>query len=378
MSESSQEKTERASPKRLREARERGEVPRSRELAAAIIVAGCVITMMGVAGHLAAATGDWMRHALSFDAEALRDPLHMMDRFGLLIREGFLLVLPLLVAALIAALVGPLLLGGWNLSVQSLKPDFSRVSPLKGLGRMFSSQSLVELVKALMKSFLLGGIAVLYIRAESDALMALGREGLQPALAHSLSLAMNCLLWMVGGLLAIALVDAPWQLWSYAKKLRMSRQELREEHKQAEGSPEVKGRIRRMQQEIANRRMMEKLPTADVVIVNPTHYSVALKYEAGTMRAPRVIAKGLDLMALAIREKARDHKIPIVTAPPLARALYRSAELEQEIPAALYAAVAQVLTYVYQLRAHVAGRMPPPTLPDVGEVPGGEADPTAE
>jgi flagellar biosynthetic protein FlhB len=377
MSASAQEKTERASPKRLREARERGEVPRSRELAAAVIVGGSVIAITGLAGTFAAGAADWMRFALQFDADVLREPGLMTDRFGLLLRQAFWMMVPLFVAGLVAALLGPLLIGGWNLSAQALKPDFGRVSPLKGLGRMFSSQAGMELFKALIKAFLLGAIAVAYIHSESDALMALGRESLQPALAHAMSLALNCLLWMCGGLVAIALVDAPWQLWSYFKRLRMSRQEVKEEHKQAEGSPEVKGRIRQMQQQIANRRMMEKLPTADVVIVNPTHYAVALKYEAGKMRAPRVVAKGLDLMALAIREKAKEHRIPIVSAPPLARALYRGAELEQEIPATLYAAVAQVLTYVYQLRAHIAGTLPP-KIPDIGDVPGGEADPVAE
>ncbi len=372
MSSSTQEKTERATPKREREARERGEVPRSRELASAAAVGIAVITLIATAGSLGAGAMQWMRASLSFDAAALHDPTVMIDRFGGLATQALWWMAPLLFAAVFAALIGPLALGGWNLSAKALVPDFGRSNPVKGIGRMFSSQAGVELLKALLKSTVLGAIAVMYIAGRSSELEALGREALQPALAHAMDLAIGCLIWLCGGLVLIALIDAPWQLWSHAKKLKMSRQEVREEHKQSEGSPEVKGRIRRLQQEIANRRMMEKLPTADVVIVNPTHYAVALKYEPGKMRAPRVIAKGADLIALAIRDKAREHKIPLVSAPPLARALYRNAELDQEIPATLYAAVAQVLTYIYQLRQQIAGVKPAP--PDIGDVPGGEPD----
>ena len=372
MSSSTQEKTERATPKREREARERGEVPRSRELASAAAVGIAVITLIATAGSLGAGAMQWMRASLSFDAAALHDPTVMIDRFGGLATQALWWMAPLLFAAVFAALIGPLALGGWNLSAKALVPDFGRSNPVKGIGRMFSSQAGVELLKALLKSTVLGAIAVMYIAGRSSELEALGREALQPALAHAMDLAIGCLIWLCGGLVLIALIDAPWQLWSHAKKLKMSRQEVREEHKQSEGSPEVKGRIRRLQQEIANRRMMEKLPTADVVIVNPTHYAVALKYEPGKMRAPRVIAKGADLIALAIRDKAREHKIPLVSAPPLARALYRNAELDQEIPATLYAAVAQVLTYIHQLRQQIAGVKPAP--PDIGDVPGGEPD----
>jgi len=376
MSDSAQEKTERATPKRQREARERGEVPRSRELVSAAGVGIGVLTLITVAGSLGAGAAEWMRAGLSFDASLLRDPAALGLRFGAMGEQALKLIAPLLFAAVVAAMVAPVALGGWNLSVKALKPDFSRSNPLKGLGRMFSSQAAMELFKAVIKSTVLGAIASIYLYVRSDELRMLGRESLVPALAHSMDLAFGCLIWMTGGMLLIALVDAPWQLWSYEKKLRMSRQEVREEHKQAEGSPEIKGRIRRLQQDIANRRMMEKLPTADVVVVNPTHYAVALKYESGKMRAPRVIAKGVDLIAQEIREKAKAHRIPLVSAPPLARALYRGAELDQEIPVALYAAVAQVLTYIYQLRQYVAGEKP--KAPVIADVPGGEPDPVSE
>ncbi len=376
MSDSAQEKTEPATPKRQREARERGEVPRSRELVSAVGVGIGVLTLMTAAGTLGAGAAEWMRAGLSFDAGALRDGSELGHRFGSMGVQALKLIAPLLFAAVVAALLAPVALGGWNLSVKALKPDFGRSNPLKGVGRMFSSQSAMELFKAVIKSTVLGAIASIYLYVRSDELRMLGRESLAPALAHAMDMAFGCLIWMTGGLFLIALVDAPWQLWSHGKKLRMSRQEVREEHKQAEGSPEVKGRIRRLQQDIANRRMMEKLPTADVVIVNPTHYAVALKYESGKMRAPRVIAKGVDLIAQEIRDKAREHRIPLVSAPPLARALYRGAELDQEIPVNLYAAVAQVLTYIYQLRQYVAGEKP--KAPVITEVPGGEPDPVID
>ncbi len=370
---SAQEKTERPTAKRQREARERGEVPRSRELASLAGVGAGVLTLLAVAGSVGDGAARWFRTALTFDAGVLRDPALMLERFGGLGVKALWLVAPLLAVAVVAALLAPAALGGWNLSVKALAPDFGRSNPLKGIARMFSSNALMELLKAVLKSTVLGTIAVIYVLGHIDELRMLGREAVQPALAHAMDLAFGCLIWLCGGLLLIALVDAPWQLWSYSKKLRMSRQEVRDEHKQSEGNPEVKGRIRRLQQEVANRRMMEKLPTADVVILNPTHYAVALKYEAGRMRAPTLIAKGRDLMAHAIREKAKELKIPMVSAPPLARALYRSGELDKEIPVALYAAVAQVLTYIYQLRQVVAGARPQP--PVIGDVPGGEPDP---
>lgn len=373
---SAQEKTERPTAKRLREARERGDVLRSRELVSFAAVAVAVLTLIAVSGDIGRGGAEWLRAALSFDAELLRDPRAMMRRFASLTAQALWLIAPLLGIAMIVALVAPAALGGWNFSVKALQPDFNRSNPIKGIARIFSSHSLMELFKALLKAGVLGAIAALYLRSHLDELQMLGRQPLQPALGEALGLAFGCLGWLCGGLALIAVVDAPWQAWSHTRKLRMSRQEVRDEHKQAEGSPEVKGRIRRMQQEIANRRMMEKLPTADVVIVNPTHYSVALKYEAGKMRAPRLIAKGKDLMAQAIRDKAKEHRIPVVSAPPLARALYRHAALEQEIPVNLYAAVAQVLTYIYQLRQAVAGGAVAPRPPVVGDVPGGEPDPT--
>ncbi len=374
---SSQDKTERATPKRLRDARKRGEIARSRELVSFVVVSGGLMTLLLLSGTIANGAATWMQRALSPELPLVERPQDMARHFGALIGAGFAVALPLLGVGFLAGIVGPILLGGWNVSAEALKPDFKRVNPLSGLGRIFSSQSLVELGKALLKAGALGAIAVLYIATRLDEIMALGREPLAPAMAHAMRIALGCLGWMCGGLLLIALIDAPYQLWSHAKKLRMTRQEVRQEHKEAEGSPEVKGRQRQLQQQISRRRMMEAVPGADVVVVNPTHYAVALKYDAGKMRAPRVVAKGVDLLALSIRELARQHRIPIVDAPPLARALYRNANVDDEIPANLYAAVAQVLTYIYQLRdwrRRPGAAGPRPNVPQIGDVPGGEAD----
>jgi flagellar biosynthesis protein FlhB len=375
---STQDRTERATPKRLSDARKRGEIARSRELASFIVVAGGLLTLLLLSGSIAAGAAHWMQRALSPDLALVERPQELARYFGALLGAGFAVILPLLVVGFIAGFAGPILLGGWNLSAEALKLDFKYVNPVSGIGRIFSSNSLVELGKALLKAGALGAIAVLYVTTRLDEIMALGRQPLAPAMAHALGIALGCLAWMCGGLLLIALVDAPYQLWAHAKKLRMTRQEVRQEHKEAEGSPEVKGRQRQLQQEVSRRRMMEAVPTADVVVVNPTHYAVALKYDADKMRAPRVVAKGVDLLALSIRELARQHRIPIVDAPPLARALYRNAGIGDEIPANLYAAVAQVLTYIYQLRdwrRRPGAAGPRPNVPSIGDVPGGELDP---
>ncbi|MEQ1439318.1 flagellar biosynthesis protein FlhB [Fontimonas sp. SYSU GA230001] len=377
---SAADRTERATPKRIRDARKRGEVARSRELASFVVVGSGVGMLMALGAGLVGSAAAWMRRALSPDPALLDHPADLAGYLGAEIIGGFAPVLPLLLTGLVAGLLGPILLGGWNLSAEAIKLDLDRVNPLKGLGRVFSANSLVELGKGLLKVAVLGGVFVIYLYANLDRLLALGREPPNLAMAHGLKLALACLAWMAGGLFLIAAVDAPYQLWAYAKRLRMTKQEVKQEYKEAEGSPEVKGRLRRLQQEVAQRRMMQAVPTADVVVVNPTHYAVALKYEAGKMRAPRVIAKGVDLVALSIRELAQKSRIPVVSAPPLARALYRNTRLDDEIPANLYAAVAQVLSYIYQLRSWRARPGPavaPPSPPVVGDVPGGEPDESA-
>lgn len=366
----SEERTERATPKREREARERGQLPRSRELSGALLMCAAGSGFYFLGAGLAADGRALLQQGLSWSAADLADPSRLPEHFAALLLLAAKAIAPLLLLCTLVALLAPVLLGGWNFSPQAMLPDFSRLDPIKGLGRLFSQQSLVELLKGLLKAALLVLLALVAASWLGSDLLVLGLEPLPTALAHGLRLCLAAFGLMCAGLLLIAAIDVPWQLWSHAKQLRMTRQETREEHKQSEGRPEVKAKIRRLQQQAASHRMMEQVPGADVIVTNPTHYAVALKYQPGKMRAPRVVAKGADEIARVIRELAERHRVPIVSAPPLARALFRHAELEQEIPVSLYQAVAQVLSYVFQLRQAKSGFWPKP--PVIGEVPGGE------
>jgi flagellar biosynthesis protein FlhB len=370
---SAQDKTEQPTAKRLRESREKGQVPRSRELSTAVVMGAGALLLLTGGPVLARRSAEAMRQALSFSPELLDDPSRMPALLAQAFWQGLSGFFPLLVGTVLAALASPLLIGGWNFSNQALQPDFKRLDPIAGLGRLWSANSLVELVKSVAKFALVGLVAAVFVHGVRDELLALSLEPLPRGLGHGLQLLMQAFVWMVASLLLVAAIDAPYQLFAHLKRLRMSKQEIRDEHKQTEGRPEVKGRIRRLQQEMSQRRMMDKVPTADVVVTNPTHYAVALSYSADAMRAPRVVAKGAGEVARHIRELAGSHGVTLVSAPPLARALYRGCELDQEIPAPLYAAVAQVLSYVYQLRRWTGG--PAPVAPSVGEVPGGEPDP---
>ena len=368
-----QEKTERATPKRQRDARKRGDIPRSRELATAAVLAVGVAALWAFGGAIASHCASLMREGLTIDPAVLESPQRLPSLFGEALVASLWVLMPLMIALMGAVFAAPVLLGGFNFSVEALKPDFGRLNPVTGMGRIFSKNSLMELLKALLKFALLGGIAGLFLWLSHGEFMGLSLEDPRAGIGHGLKLVLHCAIWLLGGLLLLAFIDAPYQWLTYQKKLRMTRQEVREEMKESEGRPEVKAKIRQMQHQMSSRRMMEQVPTADVIVTNPTHYAVALKYSAGEMRAPKVIAKGADEIAATIRALAAEHRIPVVSAPPLARALYRSTKLDQEIPAQLYEAVAQVLTYIYRLRQWRSG--PAPALPPVVDVPGGEPDP---
>jgi flagellar biosynthetic protein FlhB len=360
-----QERTERATPKRLEDARRRGQVPRSPDLSAAAVVmlSGAALYLLG-----SALTGDlrtMMSGALAVSREQALDDGRLAVAFGDAAFAALRACAPVLGLTLLAALAAPLALGGWNFSSQAIAPDFARLSPLAGLQRMFSVRGLVELGKSLAKFALVALIAVLFLWQSSRELLSLGRGPAAPAVAHALVLTGQALLALAAGLVIVAAVDVPFQVWQHRKMLRMSREEVREELKESEGSPEVRGRIRSVQKELAKRRMMQEVPKADVVVTNPTHYAVALRYDERRMRAPVVVAKGVDLLAARIREVAAEHGVPLLEAPPLARALYRSVDLGVEIPASLYVAVAQVLTYVHQLRAARRAGAPQPPPPDI-------------
>ncbi len=369
MSESGQERTEQATPKRLQEARKKGQVPRSAELSMAAV---CISAAAAIYSLGQMSTGqfiDFMRdmlslsHAQAMSADAIWPALQSAGS------RAILIVLPILGATFCAALAAPLVIGGWNFSTQALAPQFGRINPGKGIGRMFSARALIELCKGLAKVFVIGVIAFILIKALTPQLMGLTAEPVNAAIGHAGSLISYSLLVLVCGLAIIAAIDVPFQLWQHSKDLRMTREEVREEYKESEGSPETRGRIREAQRELSRGRMLQEVPTADVVVTNPTHFSVALRYDDKKMRAPVVVAKGTDLLAAKIREIAAEHGVPVIEAPPLARALHRSVDIGREVPAALYVAVAQVLTYVFQLRAARERGMSPPQAPSFDPPP---------
>lgn len=359
--ESDLEKTEPASPRRLEKAREEGQVARSRELVTFVMLAtglGCLwSTGELMAGHL----GSALRNGLQFERASAFDASHMMVQAGTAVLHALQALMPLLALMLVAALVAPMLLGGWLLSAKSLAPNFSKMNPIAGISRMFSTETLAELVKTIVKSLLVGGVAWWVISGNVALIMALMSEPVHEALSHTLHLVASSCALVIGSLLLVAAIDVPYQLWSHHRKLRMSREDLRQEQKESDGDPQVKAQIRRQQQQMAKRRMMAEVPKADIIVTNPTHFAVALKYSDKEMRAPRVVAKGTDLVALRIRALAEEHKIPVLEAPPLTRALYRHTQLGAEIPVALYAAVAEVLAWAYQLHRQgtEGGAVPP-------------------
>ncbi len=365
------ERTEPASPQRLKQAREDGQVARSQELNTFALLATVGVSIWVLGGQLLSGLTGLMRSGLTLSAEDGFRADRMVRLLGQHGSTGFMAIAPVLAAALLAALAAPLLLNGWLFTLKPLRPDFSRLSPLTGFGRIFSAHGLVELVKALSKVFVVGGIATLVIWESLDAVLSLSQETTAGAATHAARLVGWTLILMVGGTALIAAIDVPYQLWNHQRKLRMSRAELKREAKESEGDPQIKARIRSLQREAARKRMMAEVPKADVVITNPTHYSVALSYKENAARAPRIVAKGRDLTAVRIRELAREHRIPVVEAPPLARALYRHVDLDDEIPEALYTAVAEVLAYVFQLRRFDREGGRAPQLPGEIAVPAG-------
>jgi flagellar biosynthetic protein FlhB len=360
-----QERSERPTAKRLEKAREEGQVPRSAELSAATVL---IVTAGGLhflGGSIGSSLFDIMKLALSISPAEAVDPGLALSAASSELLRALIVCAPLLGLTLVAALVAPLALGGWNLSLGALAPNFARLDPIEGFGRFFSARGAVELAKAFGKFLVVAVVAVVVLRKQTPHLLALGAVPLPAAIAQAAALASDALLAVSGGLGLIAAVDVPWQLWQYSQKLNMTRDEIRQELKESEGAPEVRMRIRRAQREVARRRMMHEVPKADVVVVNPTHFAVALRYDEGRMRAPLVVAKGTDLIAARIREIATENSVPIFEAPPLARALFHSAEIGSEIPKTLYVAVAQVLTYIYQLKAARTSGARPPEPPSI-------------
>ena len=359
--ESDVEKTEPASSRRLEQAREEGQVPRSREIGAFLILIVSASAFWFVGPWMMQRTTAIVRRGLTLEEPLIRDPQFMLVRFADLSLDALLSFSPLLLALVIAALVSPFFLGSWNFSLKALNPDLGRLDPIKGLARLVSWNGLVELLKAMGKAFLVGGVAIWVLWKGRDDVFALFSQPIEVGLSSAGHLISFSFLMIVMAMLLIVAIDVPFQLWQYHDKLKMSKEEVKQEGKEMEGNPEVKGRIRQLQREAARKRMMGAVPTADVIVTNPTHFAVALAYKSG-MGAPKVLAKGAGDIALKIREIGAENNIPMLEAPSLARALYRHADLDQEIPSALYAAVAEVLAYVYQLAnwRQVGGNYPMP------------------
>jgi flagellar biosynthetic protein FlhB len=359
---SGQERTEEPTQKRLQDAKEKGQVARSKELNTTVIliVGASILLFMGE--RLGTGLTSLMKSGLKIERSWAFDGTMMTEVLGRTLMDALMLFLPFLVALVIATLMTPALMGGWSFSGKAMAPKFSKLNPIKGLGKLFSLKGLMELVKSLAKVILVGGTATLLISSLFGDLTALGSLGVERSLSHAFNMLGWSFLALSTVMVFISAIDVPFQLWQHKKQLKMTKQEVKDEHKNTEGDPEVKGHIRRMQQEMAMRRMMDEVPSADVVVTNPTHFAVALRYEDSKMRAPIVVAKGADLIAARIREIAQENNIPMFEAPPLARALYASTDLNDEIPAGLYLAVAQILAYIFQLRTATqkGGKKPRP------------------
>ncbi|MEW6293679.1 MAG: flagellar biosynthesis protein FlhB [Pseudomonadota bacterium] len=374
------EKTEPPSPRRLEKAREEGQVPQSRELTAFLVMAAGAGGLWALSGWFVRRGEDVMRMGLRFDRQDAFDPNAVGMSLLTMGSEAVGTLAPFFIATLVAALLAPILLtGGWVFSPNALSLKPERIDPLQGMKRMFSWQSIAEMVKGVLKTLLLGGIVFWVILNERDNLFALLGQPIESALPSFGRMLLYAFIGFVAGLAVIALIDVPFQLWRYYVGLRMTKEELKQELKELEGDPYLKARIKSQQREVARRRMMSEVPKADVVVTNPTHFAVALKYDNTKMGAPMVVAKGMNLVAQKIRELAVENKVPVLELPPLARALHRHVEVGAAIPATLYTAVAEVMAYIYQINAFMAqggvqggtGGLLPPTPPVAVALPAG-------
>jgi len=363
-----------ATERKIRKARAEGQVARSRDLAHFAAIGTAAALLAAAAPQAMAWLQSTLASGLRFDAKALADADVMQQRLAQVSLPALWLVLGIGVSMLAVAVGAGVLSGGWNFSFKALQPKFEKIDPLAGLGRMFSGQQLVNTLKSCLLALILGAVGTVYLQLNLPRFTDAIAMPLPTALSHAGSVVLGGLLLLVLALALFAVVDVPLQRHQLAQTLKMSVQEMKQEQREVEGSAEIKSRQRSRMRELANRRMLAAVPGADLVVMNPSHFAVALKYQEGLMSAPKVVAKGADLMALRIRDAAQGAKVPVLQAPPLARALYAHADLDKPVPAALFSAVAQVLAHVYQLRAHLQGRgAPPPPLPELKVPP--ELDP---
>ena len=360
MADSAQDRNLPATAKRRQRAREDGQVPRSKDLGhfTALAVGGALL--MVLAHPLASWAQGVLDAGLRFDRERAVNPQAMGELFWLLAIKALMLVIPMGLVMIGVGMATTILSGGWNLSFKPLHPNFGKFNPIAGMGRLFNKQHIIDVAKMSLLAGAIGTVGYQYLKSQFMGMVSLMAVPLPSAIAQmgsTIAMGFGLLMLVVGGW---ALIDVPLQHYLWLERLKMSREEVKQEHKDAEGNMEVKGKIKQKMREMARKRMLAAVPQADLVVMNPTHYAVALRYDEASMGAPRVIAKGTDLLALKIRDIAREAKVPVLQAPPLARALYAHVELDHEVPAALFAAVAQVLAWVYQLRARAD--VAPPTV----------------
>lgn len=357
-----------ASEQRIRKAREEGNVPRSRELSSGVLLLGIVLLFTGFGGYFSAALGDMMKSSLALSVHQLHDASFMTRKLQTIMMDGLLLLVPVMAAALFFALVSPAALGGFNYSEKQYEFKWSRLDPISGFAKLFTANAAYELAKSLIKVLLIGAVGWQLLTAHLTWYPVLMAQSIDTGIGQAGQRAVWDAILMALAFFAIVAMDAPYQVWKYYRDLRMSLQEVKDEAKEAEGDPMLKGRIRQMQRERARSRMMAKVASADVVVTNPTHYAVALSYSEGLGRAPVVVAKGKGELALRIREEAGRHSVPMLEMPPLARALYAHVNLDREIPSALFTAVAKLLAYIMTLKN---GALDPDLFPQTDDVPEG-------
>ena len=361
-----QERTEQPTERRLQEARKKGQVPRSKELNTMLSLLLASISLLVFGGFISQNLMQISVEGFSIPRELAFDTAQLPFQFMYMVSQALLALSPFMAIMLVSVFAGPLLMGGWSFSLETISFKLEKLDPIKGLARIFSLKSLVELAKALAKFVLLLGAAILVFFSIDQQLLSLSSMTPKAAGLEAATILVQVLLILSATMILIVALDVPFELWNHSKQLRMTKQEIRDEMKETDGNPQVKQRIRTLQRQLAEGRMMDDVKTADVVITNPTHYAVALQYLDRPGSAPKVLAKGKDLTALRIRSIAADCDIPIFEAPPLARALYRSTEIGYEIPHVLYMAVARVLAYVFQLKsATPTDYVPKPTDFDI-------------
>jgi len=366
---SGQDKSEEPTEKRLTDARKKGQIPRSKELNTFMALMTAAVMLLFVGDSIAKGLARLMQQQFSLSREVIFDPASPVIFFEQVLLDGLLLIVPLVIPLVLVALLTPMMLGGWNFTMESMAPKFSKMNPFSGLKRMFGVQGVVELLKAIVKIALVFFVAGTLFRTYFDQFMGLSSLPLNSAVAKAVDIIMFGFLILSSTLILVVAIDVPYQLWNTKRQLKMTKQEVKDESKEQEGNPEVKGQIRRKQMEMSQQRMMDDVPKADVIVTNPSHYAVALKYDPMGTGAPIVVAKGVDLIAAQIRNIAMGVDIPLVAAPPLARALFYSTEKGDEIPQGLFLAVAQVLAYVFQLKAATENRTEKPILPRNLKVP---------